>query len=108
MTYSTGRHTRGPDPKDRLASASGPAAAMALTFIVPAVAAAFVTFLSAGVHLIDGHGKSQFQDTARRVLFLDGFMLTVFGAFLASAAFTGFVPGSRRLARLLGVLCGVL
>lgn len=97
-------HTRGPDLKDRLAAALGSTVVMALTFIVLTVATAFFAILTAGVHLIDGHGQDQFEGTARLILFFDSFILTAFGAFLALAAVTGFALGSERMARLFGVL----
>ena len=96
--------THGPDLKDRLASALGSTVVMALTFIVLAVATAFFAILSAGVHLIDGHGQGQFEGTARLIQFFDSFILTAFGAFLALAAVTGFALGSERTVRLFGVL----
>lgn len=95
---------RGPDLKDRLASALGSAVAMAVTFIVLAIATAFFAVFSAGIHLIDGHGKDQFFGTAHLVLFFDRFILVAFGAFLALAAVAGFALGSERMARVFGIL----
>jgi hypothetical protein len=95
---------RGPSLKDRLASALGSTVVMALTFIVLTVATAFFAILTAGIHLIDGHGQDQFEGTARLILFFDSFILTAFGVFLVLAAVTGFALGSERTARLFGVL----
>lgn len=77
---------------------------MAITFIALAVATAFFAILSSGLHLLDGHGKRQFEVTAELVLFFDSFLLTAFGTFTALAALTGFALGSQRTARLFGIL----
>ena len=103
MANSVEVRTRGPDLKDRIASAFGSAVVMAITFVALAIATAFFAVLSAGFHLIDGHGKRQFEDTAHLVLFFDGFIATAFGAFIALAALAGFTLGSERMARLFGV-----
>jgi hypothetical protein len=93
-----------PALKDRLATALGSAVAIAVTFILLAIATAFFALLSAGVHLIDGHGKGQFDGTARLVLFFDSFIVGAFGAFVAIAALAGFALGSERMARVFGIL----
>jgi len=77
---------------------------MALTFIVLSVATAFFAVLTAGIHLVDGHGQGQFEGTARLILFFDSFIVTAFGVFLILAAVTGFALGSERTVRLFGVL----
>jgi hypothetical protein len=103
MANNVEKHSRAPDLKDRLASALGSAVVMAITFVLLAIATAFFAVLSAGLHLIDGHGKSQFEGTAHLVLFFDGFITTAFSAFIAFAALAGFALGSERMARLFGV-----
>jgi len=103
MANNVETHSRVPGLKDRLASALGSAVVVAITFVLIAIATAFFAVLSAAFHLIDGHGKSQFEGTAHLVLFFDGFIVTAFGVFIAFAALAGFALGSERTARLFGV-----
>lgn len=99
-----GNGRRGPGLKDRVASAFASAFVMAVMFVSLALTAAFLAVFSAGFHLLDGHGASQFDGTARLVMFFDTFIVTAFCVFLALAALAGFALGSERMTRLLGVL----
>jgi hypothetical protein len=97
-------HSPRSDIKDRLATAFGSAIMMAITFVLLAIATAFFTILISFFSLPRQPRVNVFDGTARLVIFFDNFIITALCVFMALAALMGFTFGSKRMARLFGIL----